>query len=81
MGIRKLFQSKSVRITVGLLGSAGVIVAALYPIAISPYRHPEEWKRIQRESREGIDREKIQPGGMRVWSSPFAPQPPPTKSH
>lgn len=45
MGIRKLFQSKSVRITVGLLGSAGVIVAALYPIAISPYRHPEEWSK------------------------------------
>ncbi|BFZ24426.1 hypothetical protein BsWGS_27466 [Bradybaena similaris] len=49
----------------------GGLAAATYPIIIAPYLNPKPWKEIQRIGREGIDREKIQPGGMKVWTDPF----------
>ncbi|XP_055893212.1 small integral membrane protein 20-like [Biomphalaria glabrata] len=49
----------------------GGIVAASYPIIISPYLNPAPWKKEQSIGRRGIDREAIQPGGMKVWTDPF----------
>ena len=58
-------------------GFVGSIVAAVgvacYPIIISPYLYPEQWKHMSKEirEREGIKQENIQPGGMKVWTDPF----------
>ncbi|KAK3741042.1 hypothetical protein RRG08_005732 [Elysia crispata] len=49
----------------------GGILIASYPIIVAPIINPEPWKEIQRSGRKGIDQEKIQPGGMKVWSDPF----------
>ncbi|KAH9513936.1 Small integral membrane protein 20 [Bulinus truncatus] len=49
----------------------GGIFVATYPIIISPYLNPKPWKQEQSIGRRGIDREKIQPGGMKVWTDPF----------
>ncbi|XP_046369387.1 small integral membrane protein 20-like [Haliotis rufescens] len=49
----------------------GGICVTLYPIMVQPFMHPEEWQKIQKTARAGIDRESIQPGGMKVWSNPF----------
>jgi phosphotransferase system glucose/maltose/N-acetylglucosamine-specific IIC component len=49
----------------------GAITLAIYPIGIHPYLHPEKWQDIQKQTREGIRQEDIQPGGMKVWSDPF----------
>jgi len=51
----------------------GAVGLAIYPIIISPYLHPEKWKRVSKEFRdgEGIRQEAIQPGNMKVWSDPF----------
>ncbi|XP_064608840.1 small integral membrane protein 20-like [Liolophura sinensis] len=54
-----------------ITGVVGTIGVALYPIIIDPYLNPKKWQDIQKTAREGIDREKIQPGGMKVWSDPF----------
>ncbi|XP_013791620.1 small integral membrane protein 20-like [Limulus polyphemus] len=52
-------------------GIAGLIGLALYPIIVYPYFHVEEYKDIQKKTREGINQEAIQPGGMKVWTNPF----------
>lgn len=57
--------------TVAVCSVIGGLAVATYPIIIAPYMDPKPWKEIQRVSREGIDREKIQPGGMKVWTDPF----------
>lgn len=51
----------------------GAVALATYPIIISPYLYPDQWKRQSKEVREaaGIKQEDIQPGGMKVWSDPF----------
>lgn len=55
-----------------LIGSlVGLIGVVFYPIAIDPYLNPDKWKKIQNETRKGIQQEEIQPGGMKVWSDPF----------
>ncbi|RUS82461.1 hypothetical protein EGW08_009767 [Elysia chlorotica] len=48
----------------------GILVAA-YPVIVAPFLNPEPWKEIQRTGRKGIEQDKIQPGGMKVWSDPF----------
>lgn len=53
-------------------GLTGLIFAAIYPTIIDPYFHPEKWQKIQKVAREGINREDIQPGGMKIWTDPFA---------
>ena len=58
----------------GFVGSIVAAVAvACYPIIISPYLYPEQWKQMSKEIREkeGIKQENIQPGGMKVWTDPF----------
>ncbi|XP_046394965.1 small integral membrane protein 20 [Ischnura elegans] len=52
-------------------GIVGFIGAALYPIIIYPMMNPEKYRRMQEEARAGIDRQKIQPGNMKIWSDPF----------
>uniref|UniRef100_A0A023G992 Putative secreted protein n=1 Tax=Amblyomma triste TaxID=251400 RepID=A0A023G992_AMBTT len=52
-------------------GFVTAVVAALYPIAIHPYLHVDEYKQVQQQTRKGIDQESVQPGGMKVWSDPF----------
>ncbi|KAL3878528.1 hypothetical protein ACJMK2_030890 [Sinanodonta woodiana] len=47
------------------------ISAAMYPIFIHPYFFPEKWQDVQRITRSGIEQEKIQPAGLKVWSDPF----------
>jgi hypothetical protein len=51
----------------------GAIGAAIYPIIIEPMRNPEKWRKISEENRKlaNINPEKIQPGGMKVWSDPY----------
>jgi len=51
----------------------GAIAIAIYPIAISPYLYPEQWKKSSEEVRQkhGIKQEDIQPGNMKVWTDPF----------
>ena len=51
----------------------GVVALATYPIIISPYLYPEEWRKMSAEmrARQGIKQEDIQPGNMKVWSDPF----------
>ncbi|XP_067661479.1 small integral membrane protein 20-like [Haliotis asinina] len=62
------YQVRNVLVLGALVGGIGL---TLYPIMIQPYMHPEEWQKMQKHTREGIDRESIQPGGMKVWSNPF----------
>ncbi|XP_014769837.1 small integral membrane protein 20-like [Octopus bimaculoides] len=50
----------------------GLTLAAAYPIIIDPYFNPRKWQELQKVARKGIDREKTQPGGMKVWTDPFA---------
>ncbi|XP_033106018.1 small integral membrane protein 20-like [Anneissia japonica] len=52
----------------------GLVGVALYPIIIQPYFNPKPWQNTQKEARKDINQEDIQPGGMRVWSDPFAPR-------
>ncbi|KAG8232242.1 hypothetical protein J437_LFUL011795 [Ladona fulva] len=52
----------------GIVGSIGL---AIYPIIISPMLNPADYKKIQEETRKGIDRETIQPGNMKIWTDPF----------
>lgn len=49
--------------------------AALGPIYIYPLYNTKSYKEVQKQGRAGINQEDIQPGGMRVWSDPFAPLP------
>ncbi|CAL1528328.1 unnamed protein product [Lymnaea stagnalis] len=49
----------------------GGIVVASYSVIIAPFLNPTPWKEEQIRSRQGIDREKIQPGNMKVWTDPF----------
>lgn len=60
-----------IRLGVLLGGLVAALGAALYPIAIHPYLHIDEYKEIQKESRKNIDQASVQPGGMKVWSDPF----------
>ncbi|XP_046560354.1 small integral membrane protein 20-like [Haliotis rubra] len=62
------YRVRNVLVLGALVGGIGL---TLYPIMIQPYMHPEEWQKMQRSTRAGIDRESIQPGGMKVWSNPF----------
>ncbi|XP_038057169.1 small integral membrane protein 20-like [Patiria miniata] len=57
-----------------IAGLVGFIGLALYPIVVSPMVNPKKWQKVQKETRKGIDQAGIQPGGMRVWSDPFAPR-------
>uniref|UniRef100_A0A131Y5W2 Putative secreted protein n=1 Tax=Ixodes ricinus TaxID=34613 RepID=A0A131Y5W2_IXORI len=59
------------RLSIILGGFVAILGAALYPIAIHPYLHSDEYKQIQKETRKGIDQASVQPGGMKVWSDPF----------
>jgi len=54
-------------------GLVGAIGATIYPVIIHPYMYPEKWKQQSKAIREvyEIDQEKIQPGGMKVWTDPF----------
>lgn len=56
------------------LAVVGAIVTALYPIAIHPYLHIEQYQKSQKVNRSGVNRQAVQPGGMRVWSDPFEPR-------
>ncbi|KAH9394201.1 protein of unknown function (DUF4538) [Tyrophagus putrescentiae] len=56
------------------LAIVGAIIAALYPIAIHPYLHIEQYQKSQKVNRSGVNRQAVQPGGMRVWSDPFEPR-------
>ncbi|XP_023319849.1 small integral membrane protein 20 [Eurytemora carolleeae] len=51
----------------------GCIGLAIYPVIISPYLFPEKWKQQSKAIREQnqINKESIQPGGMKVWTDPF----------
>lgn len=58
----------------GLVGClVGAIALTSYPIIISPFLYPEDWKKKSKEIREqhGIKPEDIQPGNMKVWTDPF----------
>nr|XP_039248414.1 small integral membrane protein 20-like [Styela clava] len=49
--------------------------ASFGPIYIYPLYNSKAYQEIQEKGRAGISQEDIQPGGMRVWSDPFAPLP------
>ncbi|KAE8744029.1 hypothetical protein FOCC_FOCC009313, partial [Frankliniella occidentalis] len=55
-------------VTVGIVAALGL---ASYGVIIYPMQHAEEYRKVQESWRADIDRDKIQPGGMRVWSDPF----------
>lgn len=52
-------------------GLVALVGAACYAAIVYPMNHAAEYRRIQEETRKNIDREQIQPGGMRIWSDPF----------
>jgi len=54
----------------GLVTAIGL---AIYPVVVSPFMNPEEWRQISKETRDkhGIKQEDIQPGNMKVWTDPF----------
>ncbi|CAH0393179.1 unnamed protein product [Bemisia tabaci] len=60
-------------------GFAAVITLCMWPIAISPMFWPEKYQEIQKKGRAGLDIEKIQPGGMKVWEDPFGRKKPRTE--
>lgn len=62
---------KSWRYAAFIGGIVGTIALAMYPIAIYPMMHADEYKDIQKRTRQGIRQEDIQPGNMKVWSDPF----------
>ncbi|XP_055920011.1 small integral membrane protein 20 [Eupeodes corollae] len=49
----------------------GGIGLAVYPIIIDPMINTDKYKKIQEQTRAGVNQEAIQPGGMKVWSDPF----------
>ncbi|XP_077291063.1 small integral membrane protein 20-like [Arctopsyche grandis] len=53
------------------IGFVGAVVAAMYPIAISPMIDPTYYKDLQKITRKDVIQENIQPGNMKVWSDPF----------
>lgn len=57
---------RGLKITVILGGFVAAVCAALYPVAIHPYLHVDEYKKIQQQTRKDIDQESVQPGGNRV---------------
>ncbi|XP_005096219.1 small integral membrane protein 20 [Aplysia californica] len=72
---KKTVIMEALRKNLKSLGVIGVVVGgilvATYPIIIAPYMDPRPWHEVQNVGRQGIDREKIQPGGMKVWTDPF----------
>ncbi|XP_034250755.1 small integral membrane protein 20-like [Thrips palmi] len=56
---------------VAVASCVALLGAACYGVIVYPMKHAQEYMRIQDEVRQGIDREQIQPGGMRIWSDPF----------
>ncbi|XP_015918851.1 small integral membrane protein 20 [Parasteatoda tepidariorum] len=67
-GPHKLKGLRAVSFYGGLFGLIGV---AVYAVAIYPYQHIDEYQKIQKITRAGVNQETIQPGGMKVWSDPF----------
>ncbi|XP_065157049.1 small integral membrane protein 20 [Atheta coriaria] len=59
------------RYTALITSIVGVIGITIYPIAIYPMQHIEEYKAIQKENRRNVIQSEIQPGNMKVWSDPF----------
>lgn len=57
------------RVAVGTC--VALLGVASYAVIVYPMKHAKEYMAIQDEVRSGIDREQIQPGGMRIWSDPF----------
>ncbi|XP_033743204.1 uncharacterized protein LOC117329385 [Pecten maximus] len=64
----KMVGFKFAALVGGLFGTIGLL---LYPVVIQPMIDPTKWQEIQKEARAGFDREKIQPGEMRVWTNPM----------
>lgn len=62
---------RGLNISVILGGFVAAVCAALYPVAIHPYLHVDEYKKVQQKTRKDIDQESVQPGGMKIWSDPF----------
>eukprot|EP00795_Rhopilema_esculentum_P008570 gene8570-14573_t len=52
-------------------GIAAAIGLALLPIYAYPKFNPNGYNNVQERNREGLDREAIQPGGMKIWNDPF----------
>ncbi|KXJ22458.1 Small integral membrane protein 20 [Exaiptasia diaphana] len=67
-------MSSKVKSTLVIGGIVAITAAALFPIVIYPKLYPEVYRDIQKETRNSINQEDIQPGNMKVWSDPFKKQ-------
>ncbi|XP_069128832.1 uncharacterized protein [Argopecten irradians] len=68
INVHKMRGLKFAALVGGLVGTMGLF---LYPTVIQPMMDPTKWQELQKEGRAGFDKEKIQPGEMRVWSNPM----------
>ncbi|XP_078682847.1 small integral membrane protein 20-like isoform X2 [Branchiostoma floridae x Branchiostoma belcheri] len=59
------------RMVLGIGAFAAVVGGVMYPIFVAPLLHSQEYQKMQKQNREGIKQDEIQPGGMVVWSNPF----------
>jgi len=59
---------KDVLVIGGFCAAIGVV---LIPIYVMPKLNPQPYDSIQEVNRRGMNREEIQPGGMKIWSDPF----------
>ena len=51
-----------------LIGACSLVLVPVYAV---PKYMPNLFNDIQKETRKDMDREKIQPGDMKMWSDPF----------
>ncbi|KAG7260809.1 hypothetical protein CRUP_015650 [Coryphaenoides rupestris] len=61
------------RISLIFGGFITAIAAAFYPIFVHPLVFTDQYKKVQRINRDGIDQAAVQPVGVKVWSDPYKP--------
>lgn len=66
-------MSKNKRIVLIFGGFVTAVAAAFYPIFYYPLTHRDEYRKVQKVNRAGINQEEVQPVGLKIWSDPFKP--------
>ncbi|XP_076017467.1 small integral membrane protein 20 [Genypterus blacodes] len=68
-------MSRNTKITLVFGGFVTAIAAAFYPIFFYPLVHKDEYRKVQKVNREGINQAEVQPVGVKMWSDPFDTRP------
>ncbi|XP_069025990.1 small integral membrane protein 20 [Embiotoca jacksoni] len=66
-------MSRNTRIVLVFGGFVTAVAAAFYPIFFHPLTHKDQYKKVQKMNRAGINQADVQPVGVKTWSDPFKP--------